>query len=157
MTASDGLPYTTRRLATGSISFLIPTNWEVWEPPQDMLFLASAPEDVEPFEAQVSVSRTNVSEDTDCLGLLVAGCVTMRSRLPAYAEEDASTFSTADTNVGRLQYSARIQGYDVRQVDFYVVVERVGYVINCKAVAHDFPRWKSIFDSVGESIRVEVN
>lgn len=142
------------RIEREPMSISIPYDWEIWEPPEGLVFLASDPIDVETFEPQITVSKERLSNKSDSRSYFVANYVGLKHRTKMFNDIGSGSFGVAGGEVAWLNYSAQIDVYDVTSMDFYVVADQTAYVINCKVPTADFPRWKELFEAVGESITI---
>ena len=142
------------RLAGEPLSLLLPSDWQVWEPPANILFLASAPDEAEPFEAQLTVSKEMLPVPTDSIGYLVGNLVSLRSMLISFQDLGAGEFAVEGATVAWLAYSANVEGFDVTAIDFFLSLETQAYVIHCVTPQSVFSQWEEFFRRVGASIDV---
>ena len=150
--SDDCITFSMVRLENEGLSFAIPSTWDIWEPPDGLVFLASEAHDVNPFEAQVSISKERLEPETHARDYLVSCLAALKHGLNGFVEEESGIFVANETEVAWLQYSSVIEKDNVTQRDFYVVVEGAGYIINCKAPSRDFAKWHRVFTTVGESV-----
>ena len=143
----------TRHQISGEpLSFEIPDDWDLWRQPDGLVFLASAPENADPFEAQILVTKEVLDDVRTSMDYLLGNYVSLKEHLNGFVDRGAERFEVAGVEVGSLRYSATIDAYEVSSMDFYVLTGNVAYIIQCKAHIDDFSRWESTFANVGASI-----
>ena len=148
----DDTRFSVIHLPTTAISFLIPDDWDVWEPPHDLLFLASDSRETDPFEAQVTVSMEHLEPEANAKDYLVCCFVGLKHHLNAFAEQESGAFMANGIEVAWLKYKSESDGCGVTQRDYYVVTDQTGYVFNCKAPSEHFGKWEACFATIGRSI-----
>ncbi len=111
------------------ISIALPSDWDRWDAPEGMLFSASAPdEDAEPFEAQVTVSKEELSEACDSTGYMMGNYIYLKTHFQNFVDHGTGSFDVAGGKVAWLNYSARFDEWNVTEKDFYIVVGQTAYL-----------------------------
>ncbi len=118
--------------------------------------IPSAPdEDAEPFKAQVTVSKEELSEACDSTGYMMGNYIYLKTHFQNFVDHGTGSFDVAGGKVAWLNYSARFDEWNVTEKDFYIVVGQTAYLVNCKIPSDQYEAWRGVFDAIGESIAVD--
>ena len=134
------------------LQFAIPGDWEEWDPPDELIYLASSPIKNKPFEPQLTISHETVESGTSATEYFVANYPLLEATMPHFREHESREFTNQGTDLLRCEYSAEVEGIPVTTIDYYVVIGTDAYLFHCKCPSADIEQWRSVFQRIGDSI-----
>ena len=145
---------TNRHSVDNRVSLALPANWEIWEPYDDVLFIAAAPEigrdDLQP---QVFVNRypaeTNSAQES-----MVGSVAYLRNHKDGYVEHECMQFDVNGCDVACVTYDVPAADWVFRNKQFFLDVDGWEYLITCKMLPEQAARWSNEFDRIVRSFRI---
>lgn len=142
----------TRHSIDNRLSLVIPEDWEIWDPTEDVLFVAAAPDigrdDLQPHLFVTRSDTTNESSRDS----LVGNVAYLNEHCDGYEVSGAEEFMTNGLLVVVLTFDAPAQEWTFTNRNFFVVVSGLEYHIACKMLPEQVDRWMPEFDIVARSI-----
>jgi len=144
-----------RHVIDKRISLEIPDDWEIWEPSDDVLFVAAAP-DVGRDELQphLMVNREVVKRGETALDYTVGGVVYLRSNQKGYVEHEIEQFDGNSHEVVAVTYNAPAGDWVFTNKQYCVVIGRRAYLITCKMLPEQAAKWLNECDRIACSLEV---
>ena len=136
------------------IACRFPKGWEAGDDPDIPAdILVFAPGIGEPFSAQVQIYSENLEDDMEVEDYVVANSLPLMG-MDGFEELSIKVDEESKPKRAFREYRTVDEDFQVRQLDIYLVVDDVGYLINCKAPEGSFRQYRSDFESIGHSVRL---
>lgn len=145
---------TNRQRIDDRVSLAIPSDWEIWEPSDDVLFVAAAPEigrdDLQPhfFVTRASTESTSSQES------MVGNVVYLQNHQDGYVEHEIIQFDVNGRDIACVTYDAPASDWVFRNKQYFLVVDGWEYLITCKMLPEQAARWSNEFDRIVQSLQI---
>ncbi|HJT34820.1 MAG TPA: hypothetical protein VJ783_22525 [Pirellulales bacterium] len=133
------------------ISLAVPDNWEVWEPSDDILFIVAAP-DKGRDEIQPHFFVTKESNQWDSSRAFMIGSVVALRGLDGYEEHEILEFEVGTCAIACVSYDAPAGEWIFTNRQYMFVLNDWAYLITCKMLPEQSPRWSNVFDAMVRSL-----
>lgn len=150
---ADFMETTRRHVIDGTISLAVPYDWEIWDPPDDVLFIAAAPEkgqdEIQPhFFVTKEPNRWDSSR-----GYMIGSIVALRN-LEGYAEHEIFEFEVDACPIACVSYDAPVDEWVFTNRQYMFVFHDWAYLITCKMLTEQARRWSGVFDNIARSLQL---
>ncbi len=135
------------------ISLAVPDDWEIWEPSDDILLAAAAPENGRD-EIQPHFFITKEPNQWDSSHGYMIGSVVALRNLDGYAEHDILEFDVDACAIACVSYDAPAGEWILTNRQYMFVLDDWAYLITCKMLPEQTPRWANVFDAIVRSLEL---
>lgn len=150
---AEFLPAPRRHSIDEMISLAVPDEWEIWEPSDDILFIAAAPEKG-PDEVQSHFFITKESNQWDSSRGYMVGSVIALRNLDGYVEHEILEFDVDACAIACVSYDAPADEWVLTIRQYMFVLGDWAYLITCKMLPEQAPRWANVFDAIVRSLEL---
>lgn len=135
------------------VTLTLPDDWEIWEPSEDVLFVAAAPDigrdDLQPH---FFVQR-NVAEHESSMDFMVANVIHLREQ-DGFVEHGLEYFDVNGHEMTSVAYDSPTANWVFRNQQYFLVVHGLEYLITCKMLPEQAAKWSQEFDNIMQSIEI---
>ena len=145
---------TKRHRIDDRVSLAVPSDWEIWEPSDDTLFVAAAPEfgrdDLQPhFFVTRDTTESRSSQES-----MVGNVAYLQSHQDGYVEHEIIQFDANGHDIACVVYDAPASEWVFRTKQYFIVVDGVEYLITCKMLPEQAAKWSGDFDRIAKSVKI---
>ena len=136
------------------LSLTIPGDWEIWEPSDDVLFVAAAPEiGRDELQPHFFVER-DVAKHDSSQSFMVGNVVYLQEHQTGYVEHGIEQLEVNGHTIASVAYDAPAWDWVFRNKQYFLVVDGLEYLITCKMLPEQAARWSQEFDRIVQSIQI---
>lgn len=145
---------TSRYRIDDKVSLALPTDWEIWEPSDDVLFVAAAPEigrdELQPhFFVMRNVTKAESSQEA-----MIGNVIFLQNHQDGYVEHEIIQFDVDGHEIACVTYDAPASDWVFRNKQYFLVVDGWEYLLTCKMLPEQAAKWSIDFDRIAESLKV---
>jgi|GEM_PF-2252712 len=143
-----------RHQINNHLSLAIPDDWELWEPADDTLFVAAAPEmgqdDIQPH---FFVSRSETENDSS-EACMLGNLIHLRETQEGYTERSIEMLQVDGHDIAAVTYDAPAAHWNFTNKQYFLALAGYEYLITCKMLPEQAETWLTHFDAIAASARI---